>query len=54
MHAGVQEGFIITKVDGQPVDNRADLLKYLEGRKGGVLLGGLYPNGKERYYGFGL
>ena len=54
MQAGVQEGFIITKVDGQPVDNRADLLKYLEGRKGGVLLGGLYPNGKERYYGFGL
>ena len=54
MSAGVQEGFIITRIDRQPVNDKNDVKKYLEGKKGGVLIEGIYPNGKERYYGFGM
>lgn len=54
MSAGVQEGFIITRIDRQAVKDKNDVKKYLEGKKGGVLIEGIYPNGKERYYGFGM
>ena len=54
MRAGVQEGFIITRVDKQPVNDQEDILRILQGKKGGVLIEGVYPNGKERYYGFGM
>ena len=54
MSAGVQEGFIITRVDKQSVKGPDDVVRILEGKKGGVLIEGIYPNGKERYYGFGL
>ena len=54
MSAGVQVGFIITHIDKQHVDGVDDVLSILEGKKGGVLIEGIYPNGKERYYGFGM
>jgi Do/DeqQ family serine protease len=54
MKAGVQEGFIITRIDKQAIKGKADVIKYLEGKKGGVLLEGVYPNGKEKFYGFGM
>lgn len=51
----MQEGFIITKVDGKSVKNVDDLLEKLENKKGGVLLEGVYEDlpGKQ-FYGFGL
>lgn len=54
MDSGVREGFIITKVDGERVQD-PETLKYLLSRKsGGVLIEGYYPSGKKAYYGFGL
>ncbi len=52
--AGIREGFIITDVDNAPVHNFEELRKALEGKKGGVLIGGVYPNGVRKYYGIGL
>jgi len=54
MKAGIREGFIITSVDNKTVKDKSDIIKYLEGKKGGVLLKGIYPNGKERFFGFGM
>ena len=54
MRAGVQEGYIITRIDRQDVKDKDHVIKLLEGKKGGVLFEGIYPNGKERYYGFGM
>jgi serine protease Do len=52
--AGIKEGFIITSIDNQPVGNVEDLTDYLENKKGGVLIEGIYPNGMRAYYGFGM
>lgn len=54
MSSGIREGFIITHVDKRPVDSVDELVNYLEGKKGGVLLEGVYQNGVRGYYGFGL
>lgn len=51
---GIQEGFIITKVDKKPVNNFDELVQLLNGKKGGVLIEGVYPNGMKAYYGFGM
>lgn len=52
--AGIMDGFIITSVDDESVRDRDDLMKKLEGKSGGILIEGVYPNGKRAYYGFGL
>lgn len=52
--SGVKRGFIITKVDGHGVKTPDDLVKRLEGKDGGVLIEGVYPNGQRAYYGFGM
>ncbi|MEQ8909441.1 MAG: Do family serine endopeptidase [Vicingaceae bacterium] len=52
--SGMQEGFIITGVDNKKVKNKNELFKILKDKKGGVLLNGVYPNGREAYYGFGM
>ena len=52
--AGINEGFIITHVDRQPVNSARDLVSLLSGKTGGVLIGGVYPNGQRAYYGVGL
>lgn len=52
--AGVQRGFIITKVDSEKVNSPEDLAKILKGKSGGVLIEGVYSNGTKAYYGFGL
>lgn len=54
MQAGVQEGFIVTRIDQEGVESPSDISRILDGKKGGVLFSGIYPNGKERFYGFGL
>ena len=51
----MQEGFIITRVDGKPVATQADLLKALKGKSGGVMLEGKYEDVPgEYYYAFGM
>jgi len=52
----IQEGFIITQVNGQPVRVVEDLVKIMSNLKGGVLLEGIYPDNPQQvfYYAFGL
>ncbi len=50
----MQPGFIITKVDGRNVSSVEELEKYLEKKKGGVMLEGVYEDYPgEYYYAFG-
>jgi len=53
-NAGIKEGFIITSIDKKIVYNTDDVQKILQNKKGGILIEGVYPNGKHAYYGFGL
>lgn len=54
-HTDMQAGFIITKIDGQAVSSVEDLLQILEGKKGGVMLEGVYEDiPGNYYYAFGM
>ena len=53
-NAGIKEGFIITGIDNKDVESVGDVSAYLESKKGGVLIEGIYPNGMRAYYGFGM
>jgi serine protease Do len=53
-NAGIKEGFIITSIDKKEIRSKEELLKFLENKKGGVLIEGIYPNGTRAYYGFGI
>ena len=51
----MKKGFIITKVDDNPVMTKDDLVKILGGKKGGVMIEGIYPGQRGSYfYGFGM
>jgi Do/DeqQ family serine protease len=49
--AGIKDGFIITSVDKREVKTINDLMASLANKSGGILIGGVYPNGEEVYYG---
>lgn len=49
-NAGIREKFIITAVDKNIVKDPDDIKSLLKGKKGGVLLEGIYPNGMRAYY----
>jgi serine protease Do len=49
--AGIKKGFLITHIDKIPVDNVEDLIRILEFKKGGILIEGLYTDGKRGTYG---
>lgn len=53
-NAGIQNGFIIIKVDGVSIKNASHLKDVFKEKSGGVLIEGKYPDGKKAYYGFGL
>lgn len=53
-NAGIKEGFIITRVDRKPVSTVDELAKVLNNTGDGVLIEGVYPNGRTAYYGFGM
>ena len=50
----IREGFIIVRVDGKHIKNQDELNAQLKGKQGGVLIEGIYPNGKMAYYGLGM
>lgn len=50
----MREGFIITHIDGKRIKTIEDLADVLEGKKGGVMLEGIYEDGSKYYYAFGL
>ncbi len=52
--SGIREGFIITRIDQQPIREPEDIVNALESKKGGVLIEGVYPNGMRAYYGLGI
>ena len=52
--AGVREGFIITSIDKKAVSKPDDVVRILEGTtSGGILVEGIYPDGKKEFYGIG-
>lgn len=52
--AGIKEGFIVTKIDREPIADLGDLEDKLDGLSGdGILIEGIYPNGDKAYYGLG-
>ncbi len=54
MDKGIREGFIITEIDKNPIRSSADLNTLLSGKRGGVLIEGVYPNGQRSYYAIGM
>ena len=54
-NTNIREGFIITKVNNQPVRNVDELKKVLNDLDGGIMLTGIYKDYPgENYYAFGL
>ena len=52
---GIKEGFIITQINQRPVRSEEDLKNTIKSIKsGGIFIGGIYPDGKEAYYAFGM
>jgi serine protease Do len=51
---GIKEGFIITAIDKGAIKDTEDLIATLEGKQGGVLIEGVYPDGTKAYYGMGV
>ena len=52
--AGIKEGFVITSVNKRAVNTVDEMKEMLNRSRGGVLIEGVYPNGQEAYYVFGL
>lgn len=51
----MREGFVVTKMGGEPVKNKEEFLSKLSRIKGGVFLSGVYPDAEgEYYYAFGM
>ena len=52
----IQEGFIIIRVNAQPVRTPGDITKILQKTKGGVMIEGIYEDNPQRlrYFAFGL
>ncbi|MCV9388065.1 Do family serine endopeptidase [Reichenbachiella ulvae] len=53
--AGINEGFIVTRIDRRSISNVEDLSRALTAANdgSGVLIEGIYPNGQKAYYGIG-
>jgi hypothetical protein len=49
--AGIRDGFVITSINKKQIKTINDLMGALANETGGVLIGGIYPNGDEGYYG---
>ncbi|HNQ12330.1 MAG TPA: Do family serine endopeptidase [Bacteroidia bacterium] len=52
--AGIREGFIITSINNESVETPDEVVRMLQNNKGGILIGGFYPNGVSAYYGLGM
>lgn len=54
-YTDVREGFIITRLDGTAVNTKAEFLKMLENKTGGVMIEGVYEDIPGiYYYAFGI
>ncbi len=52
--AGIKEGFIITHVNKEEVDDVNEMVRIVKNAKGGILIEGIYPDGELAYYVFGI
>jgi serine protease Do len=52
--AGVEAGFIITRMNNNEVNSINDVKNILNNTHGGIYIEGIYPNGVIAYYAFGL
>lgn len=52
--SGMKEGFIITHVNKRPVYEVNDLKREIGNAPGRILVEGIYPNGEEQYFVFGI
>jgi serine protease Do len=52
--AGIKEGFIITSINRQRINGVDEVINLLNNLEGGVLIEGIYPNGRVAYYAFGM
>jgi len=50
-NAGIRKGFIITKINGESIEELSQIRTHFESSQGGLLIEGVYPNGKKAYYG---
>ncbi|WP_460891643.1 Do family serine endopeptidase [Rufibacter soli] len=51
---GMRDGFIITSIDKNPMNTPEDVQKVLKTtRRGGLLIEGVYPDGRRAYYAIG-
>ncbi|WP_181304514.1 Do family serine endopeptidase [Rufibacter sp. XAAS-G3-1] len=51
---GMKDGFIITSIDRTPTNTPQDVDKILKStRRGGILIEGVYPDGRRAYYALG-
>lgn len=54
-YSNMQEGFIVTKINGKSINNINDFIRELQDKKGGVMLEGIYPGVPGiYYYAFGM
>jgi len=51
---GVREGFIITSINRKSISSIDDLTAIVNNVKGGILIEGVYENGRREFYGFGI
>ena len=51
--AGINEGFVITEIDRREIDGLEDFKRIIElySNEEGVLIEGVNPDGKVKYYG---
>jgi serine protease Do len=52
--SGIKEGFIITNVNKKPIYEVKDFKREIGNAKGGVLIEGIYPDGEQAYFVFGV
>lgn len=52
--AGLKPGFIITNVNKKPIFEVRDLKREIGNARGGILVEGIYENGEQAYFVFGL
>ncbi len=52
--AGIEEGFIITRLNNKAVNSVDDIKNIINNTRGGLYIEGIYPNGVIAYYAFGL
>lgn len=52
--AGVAPGFVITFIDKKPVSRPTEVERIVKSAKGGILIEGMYPDGRRAYYALGM